>query len=215
MKRVVREIAEECNMPVETDKEEVLHLRKSRKKKNAERKYVKWLGFIFDDSLDFDIRWKYRLLVKARKALGALIGTGGAKWGMCPGGWKKSYEGMIRSIATWGAELGWSVGEGIRSDAVQGTVSDKVKRMTLPHTWTIVRFGSWHGRWRTHRNWATSRQWGLVTRECWMMSWQRMAMKGGGMITDRCGFVSTLTRAVSILPEGKPLWGGSMQESRG
>ena len=39
VKRVVREVAEE----------EVLHLRKSRKKKNAGRKYAKWLGVIFDD----------------------------------------------------------------------------------------------------------------------------------------------------------------------
>ena len=29
------------------------------------------------------------------------------------------------------------------------------------------------------------------------------------------GFVSTLTRMVSILPEGKPLWGGAMPESGG
>ena len=54
----------------------MLHLRKSRKRKNAERKYIKWLGVIFDDSLDFDIHWKSRL-VKARKALGALSGVGG------------------------------------------------------------------------------------------------------------------------------------------
>ena len=52
VKRIVREVAEECKMPIETDKEEVLHIRKSRKKENADRKYVKWLGIIFDDSLD-------------------------------------------------------------------------------------------------------------------------------------------------------------------
>ena len=55
VKRVVREVAEECQLPIEKDKEEVLHLRTSRKKKNADRKYVKWLGAIFDDSLDFDM----------------------------------------------------------------------------------------------------------------------------------------------------------------
>ena len=53
-------------MPLETEKEEVLHLRKNRKKRNADRKYVKWLGVIFDDSLDFDIHWKSRI-AKARR----------------------------------------------------------------------------------------------------------------------------------------------------
>ena len=42
-------MAEECRLPFETEKEEILHLRRSRKKKNADRKYVKWLGVIFDD----------------------------------------------------------------------------------------------------------------------------------------------------------------------
>ena len=85
VKRIVREVAEECKFPIETDKEEVLHIRKSRKKKNADRRYVKWLGVIFDDSLDFDMHWKSRS-AKARKALGALSGVGGAQWGMCLGG---------------------------------------------------------------------------------------------------------------------------------
>ena len=80
----------------------------SRKKKNADRRYVKWLGVIFDDSLDFDMHWKARL-AKARKALGSLSGVGASQCGMCPGGWKKAYEGMIRSIATWRTELGWRV----------------------------------------------------------------------------------------------------------
>ena len=48
VKRIVREVAEECSLPLEIDKEETLHLRKSRKKKSADRRYVKWLGVIFD-----------------------------------------------------------------------------------------------------------------------------------------------------------------------
>ena len=75
VKRIVREVAEECSLPLKTDKEEILHLRKNRKGKNADRKYVKWLDVIFDGSLDFDIHWKSRL-TKARKALGALSGGG-------------------------------------------------------------------------------------------------------------------------------------------
>ena len=58
VKRIIREVAEEYSLPIETDKEEVLHLGKSRKKKIADRKYVKWFGVIFDDSLDFDMHWK-------------------------------------------------------------------------------------------------------------------------------------------------------------
>ena len=76
MKRIVQEVAEECDLPLELDKKELLHFRKSRKKQNTDRKYVKWLGVIFDDSLDFDIHWKVSL-AKARKALGALNGVGG------------------------------------------------------------------------------------------------------------------------------------------
>ena len=106
VKRVVREVAEACKLPLELDKEEILHLRKTRKKRNADWKHIKWLGVIFDDSLDFDMHWKSQL-AKARQALGALSRVGGSQWGMCPGGWKKAYEGMVRSIATWGAELGW------------------------------------------------------------------------------------------------------------
>ena len=54
-KRIVWEVAEECRLPLETDKEGILHLRTSKKKKNVDRRYVKWLGVIFDDSLDFDM----------------------------------------------------------------------------------------------------------------------------------------------------------------
>ena len=41
VKRVVREVAEECALPLELDKEEVLHLRKSRKKRNIDWKHIK------------------------------------------------------------------------------------------------------------------------------------------------------------------------------
>ena len=51
-------MAEECRLPLEPEKEEILYLRKSRKKKNEDGRYVQWLGVIFDDSLDFDIHWK-------------------------------------------------------------------------------------------------------------------------------------------------------------
>ena len=46
VKGIVREVAE---LPVEEDKEKVLHLNKSRKKRDRDRKHTKWLGVIFDD----------------------------------------------------------------------------------------------------------------------------------------------------------------------
>ena len=33
-------------LPLETDKEKILHLRKSSKKTNTDRKHVKWLGVV-------------------------------------------------------------------------------------------------------------------------------------------------------------------------
>ena len=62
---------------------------------------------------------------------------------MCPGGRKKAYEGMIRSITTWGAELGWR-GQKIwerefsrlkyqalrkATGTVQGTSAEKVNKI--------------------------------------------------------------------------------------
>ena len=50
---------------------------------------------------------------------------GGAQWGMYQEGWKQAYEGMVRSIATWGVELGWRGQKAwekrIQSIAVLGT----------------------------------------------------------------------------------------------
>ena len=51
-KRIICEVAEECKLLLEMEKKEVLHIRKSRRNRNADCKYVKWLGVIFDDSLD-------------------------------------------------------------------------------------------------------------------------------------------------------------------
>ena len=45
VKRIVGEVAEECRLPLETDKEEILHLRRSRKKKNADRMLNGWESY--------------------------------------------------------------------------------------------------------------------------------------------------------------------------
>ena len=44
IKRIVKEIAEECNLPIESEKEEVLYLRKNRKKENADREVCQVSG---------------------------------------------------------------------------------------------------------------------------------------------------------------------------
>ena len=48
----------------------------SRRAKKVDRKFVKWLGAIFDNSLDFDIYWQ-SCVIKARKSVRVLSGTGG------------------------------------------------------------------------------------------------------------------------------------------
>ena len=50
--------------------------------------------------------WKARI-EKARKMLGALNGIGNSQWGISPLSWRSAYTGMIRTIATWGAEIEW------------------------------------------------------------------------------------------------------------
>ena len=44
----------------------------------------------------------------AKKMLVALNGVGNSQWGISPNSWRSAYTGMVRSIATWGAEIGSS-----------------------------------------------------------------------------------------------------------
>ena len=105
--RVLKEVAEERGLSLEESKEERLILKVGRKKgRGKERKCIKWLGIILDDQLEFDIHWKARI-EKARKMLGALNGIGNSQWGISPLSWRSAYTGMIRTIDTCGAEIGW------------------------------------------------------------------------------------------------------------
>ena len=61
---------------------------------------------ILDEDLDFGPHWEYRI-GKARSLLGALEGVGSSKWGMSPLSWRQAYTGMVRSVASWGIEVGW------------------------------------------------------------------------------------------------------------
>ena len=154
---------------------------------------------------------------------------------MCPGGWKKAYEGMIRSIATWGAELGWRGQKAWEKEfcrlqyqalrkatgAVQGTAADKVNQMAGVedvHTHmdnNQVRFVA-----RSVEGPSKLGDTMPVGFGDERMLDDELAEEGGGRRWDdhgpqwvnkegkKDGFMSTLMRAVSILPEEKPLWRG-------
>ena len=67
---------------------------------------MKWLGVILDKGLDLGQHWEYWIR-KARNLLEALDGVGSSKWGMSPLIWRQAYMGMIRSVASWGIDVGW------------------------------------------------------------------------------------------------------------
>ena len=105
---VLKEVAAEHGLPLAEDKEERLVLRNKngRRGRRAVAEKVKWLGVILDEDLDFGPHWEYRI-GKARSLLGALDGVGSSKWGMSPLSWRQAYTGMVRSVASWGIEVGW------------------------------------------------------------------------------------------------------------
>ena len=105
---VLKEVAAERGLPLAEDKEErlVLRCKYGRRGRRGVAEKVKWLGVILDEDLDFGQHWEYRI-VKARSLLGALDGVGSSKWGMSPLSWRHAYTGMVRSVASWGIEVGW------------------------------------------------------------------------------------------------------------
>ena len=72
---------------------------KAAKKGYRQKKWVKWLGIILDDELEFDIYWKSRI-EKARRLMGAINGLETSQWGMSSNSWRSAYTGMIRAVAT-------------------------------------------------------------------------------------------------------------------
>ena len=152
-----------------------------------------------------------------------------------PRGWKKAYEGMIRSIATWGAELGWRGQKAWEKEfswlryqalrkatgTVQGTSAEKVNQIAGVKSVDIhmdnnqVRFVAQCVEDPTKLGGMLPVGFedvggGVVDDE--------LAEEGDGRRWDdhgpqwvtkegkKDGPASTLTRMVSILPEGKPLW---------
>ena len=102
---VVNRVAKENHLPLEESKHEMLVLRKKRRQKNKDVKWVKWIEIIMDESLSFKEHWKSRI-AKVRKMLGQLNGLGNSMWGMSANSWRLAYTGMIRAVALWGVELG-------------------------------------------------------------------------------------------------------------
>lgn len=105
--RALKEVAEERGLLLEEAKEERLILKAGRKqKRRKERKWVKWLGITLNDQLEFNIHWKARI-EKARKMLCAFNVIGNSQSGIRPLSWRSAYTGITRTIARWGAEIGW------------------------------------------------------------------------------------------------------------
>ena len=97
---VVKEVAAEYDLPLGADKEESIVLRERRRRgRRGFGKKVKWLGFIFDESLSFEPHWKARI-EKAKYLVGALRGVGGSRWGMSSYSWRAAYTGMVRGVVS-------------------------------------------------------------------------------------------------------------------
>ena len=109
VQKVVSEVAAAHQLPLAADKEESMVLnggcgRKKRRGGVVEK--VKWLRVIFDDRLDLGEHWQYRL-GKVRSLLWTLRGVGNSSWGMSPVRWRAAYTGMVRTVPSWGIEIGW------------------------------------------------------------------------------------------------------------
>ena len=100
-------MARERNLPLERSKHERLILRGQKRRKKGDVQKAKWLGVILDENLNFELHWRDRI-ARARKMLGNLTGCGKGLWGLSPNSWRQTYISMIRTIALWGSELGWS-----------------------------------------------------------------------------------------------------------
>ena len=105
---VIKEVVAEQGLPLAADKQEHLILR-SRGWRHGRRgvcEKVKCLRVILYEDLDFGPRWETKI-AKVRNLLGALHGVGSSRWGMSPLSWRQAYTGIIRSVASWGVEVGW------------------------------------------------------------------------------------------------------------
>ena len=105
---MLSEVATEKGLPLAEDKEERLILRGGggHRGKRGDCKKVKLLCVILDEDLNFGPHWE-TWIAKARNLLSALDEVGSSRWGMSPLSWRQAYTGMIRSMGSWGVEVGW------------------------------------------------------------------------------------------------------------
>ena len=99
---IMKEVAEKEGIPLEKEKEKFIVFGRKGKKNEG----VKWLGIILDERLQFQTHLETRIK-RPRKMLGCPKGLGNSAWGLSPLSWRQAYTGMIRTIALWGAEIGW------------------------------------------------------------------------------------------------------------
>lgn len=106
-----------------------------------------------------------------------------------------------RGQRAWERELGRLQYQALRkaTDAVQGTATDKMNRMAGVEDV------------RTHMDNSQVQFMAWCVEDPSKMGDIMPAGFGDSSILDECkkdGFISTLTRAIGLLPEGRPLWGG-------
>ena len=99
---ILREVPEADGIPLEREKEETIIFGKKWKKTEK----VKWLGVFLDSRLEFKDHLDARVK-RAKQMPGNLKGLRNSAWGLTPLGWRQAYTGMIKTIALWGAEVGW------------------------------------------------------------------------------------------------------------
>ena len=132
-------IAEADGIPLKKAKEETIIFGKKGRKEET----VKWLGIILDSEMKFQEHLNTRVK-RAIQMLGNLRGVGNSAWRLTPMSWRQAYTGMIRTIAIWGAEVGWGSHEKWRkalqkiqyqslrkcAGAPQGTPQEAVDKIT-------------------------------------------------------------------------------------
>ena len=93
----VKSTADSWSLPFEPSKTEWLTLRrKGEELDRKNKKYMKWLGVILEEFLQFDLHCKQRIR-KARNLLRAFGSIGNWQFGISTQSWHQHYMGMVRT----------------------------------------------------------------------------------------------------------------------
>ena len=109
--KIINQTAAKWTLLLEKEKHETIVFNpggpgSGTRQKRAEVERAKWLGVILDETLEFGHYWMFHI-DKARQLLGVLSGIGTSQLGISSGSWSQLYMGIVRTVALWGAELGW------------------------------------------------------------------------------------------------------------